>query len=690
MKSFNQPVTSNGKLNSLAVTFCLFAALMSACDSSDSKPAGTAPTSADDIDVAMPVNDEPDPPQTVPAGNDDDSPDTGGAPELPDTTEAVSMQLPILPGYELAALPDTPLSAAPDAQSEPIELPGTISTISEFSLLRDPYSTRDIIDTTQQLTDADFAAGPLPAIILTPESVDPDSNGPPYFVNLNDVEAVVGEMLVLRIKPRDPDGDVPGMFTESLPETAQFIDNFDGSKSLHWRPLQPDEGIHEFTVTATDPAEPFYRTERTVRIRVSMPADESTIVNLPPGINKIRKTMARVNDPVVAYIKVTDPNGTIPSLEIVNGPPGATTTPHHSEPDFTILSFTPETAGEISIEVLARDAIDPELTAQATFVIDVKEAASFNRPGARLRELASARDFMIGYAATRNFYEFPDGALYADIAGEEFNIVTSENAMKWDLLNPLPGKYRWAAADNLVRFAKSRDQLVHGHTLVWYTNLPGWIKRSALHERETHMREFIDRVLQRYADDVPIWDVVNESLEDDGSLRNSIWHEAMGPSYIDIAFRQARQSAPDAILLYNEYDVAYAGPKSSAMVDLMQTLKDAGTPIDGVGFQLHLFADFDRFEEVAETFQKIANLDLDIYVTELDVSMRSEHSLDQQAHVFEQILSACLNQPRCKAFQSWGFTDMYSWRSDYQPLMFDEQYRIKPAYTALQERLREN
>jgi endo-1,4-beta-xylanase len=322
--------------------------------------------------------------------------------------------------------------------------------------------------------------------------------------------------------------------------------------------------------------------------------------------------------------------------------------------------------------------------------IEVLEKLNFVRPGARLRELAARHDLLIGYAALQGFYERPDGAIYADIAGEEFNFVTTENSLKWDLVNPLPGKYRWAQADNLVEHAKARRQAVHGHTLVWHRQLPGWILRSAPEDREVHMREFIDRVVTRYGRDIPVWDVVNEALEEDGTLRQSIWMEAMGADFIDIAFRQARLSAPDAVLLYNEYDVSFNGPKTDGLTMLMTALKDAGTPVDGVGFQMHLDADFDRFDEVAAIFQRMAELDLDIYITELDVSILAGMNETQQARVFEEVLSLCLNQPRCKAYQTWGFTDMYSWRREFNPLLLDERYQPKPAYLAVQRRLAGN
>ena len=398
----------------------------------------------------------------------------------------------------------------------------------------------------------------------------------------------------------------------------------------------------------------------------------------------------QVNDPVVIELQGNDPNGTVPILEVLNQPAGATLVPHHSTPNISVLRFIPTATGLMNLNVVARDAIDPTLTGETTIEIDVRPASDFAPDGTPLQDLATARDFLIGYASTKDVYYRPDGALYSRVAAREFNFVTPENSLKWGFVNPYPGRYRWSSADNLLSFADVNGLEVHGHTLVWYSQLPNWIKFSAVEDRETHMREFIIRMLDRYASRINIWDVVNETFEDDGTYRNSVWHEAMGPGYVEIAFRQARESAPNAELLYNDYDVAWNGPKSTAMFNMLQALKDRQVPLDGVGFQMHVFADFNAFDEVEANFQKAANMDLDIYITELDVSMADGQNEQQQAEVYRRVLDICLNQPRCKALQSWGFTDMYSWRKVYNPLLLDKEYQVKPAYKALQERLGQN
>ena len=586
----------------------------------------------------------------------------------------------------LGPLPFPPLTPPPGASSEPVLETDPVSALGSVFLVRDPQGR--IVDTDAPgVTDADFEAGPLPAVVTVLNGADVTGNTPPDFAGLDDVEAFAGELVEVLLRPVDPDGGLAGMYPERLPAGSEYRDNLDGTRTLRWRPLQPDVGIEEFTMVAVDPVEPALRTARTVRIRVRLPADQSGIPNLPPGINRVRDHVARVGDPVVVRLKGTDPNGTTPELGVENPPPGATFVAHPTEPGMRVLRFVPSVPGTLVLRVVATDVENRSLVARTTVTIDVREPEAFERPGERLRDLAPAAGVRMGYAALQGFYHRPDGALYADVAAAEYDFVTTENQLKPDLVNPLPGVYRFAAADNLVAWARTADQAVHGHTLVWHRQLPGWLKRTAPATREGHMREYIDRVVSRYRDEIPVWDVVNEVFEDDGSFRDSIWHEAMGEGFVDVAFRQARASDPDAILLYNDYDVAYGSDKPDAMFRMLEGALARGVPIDGVGFQLHVFARFDGFEQVRRNFARAARLGLDVYVTELDVSMAEGDTETMQAAVYEELLSICLEQPRCRAFQSWGFTDMYSWRRQYSPLPLDAEYAAKPAYLALQERL---
>ena len=587
---------------------------------------------------------------------------------------------------EELALPDPPLTPAPSNDDEPTVESNDLNTVTDFTVVRDT-GERLPDEISIELTEADFQAGPLAPVFYLPSGVDPAVNAMPYFENLEDQLATAGQLLEVLFKPIDPDGDIPGMFPKELPRGAKFRDNLDGTKSLVWLPLQVDVGIQEFTVTAIDSSNSLYRTEQTIRIKIILPDDASSIPNVAPDLVEFLPNIARVNDPVILELKATDPNGPVPDLEVPEPPAGSTFVQHPTYEEVWVLRFVPTSAGVTSIDVIARDAVDTSLTSVSTIDITVLDAADFVRPGKRLRDLAEQRGFEIGFAARREFYHRPDGALYANIAAEEFNFVTPENSLNMDVINPLPGRYQFADVDNLVSFAEINDLKVHGPPLIWYSQLPDWILESDLSDRRGHMQEYIDRVLKRYTNDIIVWALVNEAIGENGGMRDSIWFEAMGEEYIDIAFRQARQTDPGATLLLNDFDIAVAGPKNDTLFPLLDRLLTRDVPIDGVGFQLHIWSDFDQFDDVRANFQKVADLGLEVRVTELDVSIADGSNESAQANVYQEILSICLEQPACKDLQTWGFTDRYSWRYQFTPLMFDENYQSKPAYTAIQQEL---
>ena len=594
-------------------------------------------------------------------------------------------------GIVLGPLPNPPQTPAPAADDEPIAESGAFDSVTGFLPVRDP-GPRLPEPPPPALTDADFAAGPLPPEITIPTGLDPETNAAPFFINLQNAEVIAGEVLEVLYAPSDPDGGLPGMFPQELPEGSEFRDNFDGTKSLVWQPLQADIGIREFTAVALDPVDQRYRSAHTIRIRITAPDDLSTIPNVAPRLEEFVPHTVRLGDPVVLELKGRDLNGTDPVLEIPQLASLGDSAVFNQHPRFDeifVLQFTATTPGVFPIDVLLRDADDASLTATETVTIEVLPAEAFVRPGLPLRNLAAARNFSIGFASRQGFYHRPDGQIYADIAAAEFDLVTPENSLKMDLLNPEPGRYQFADVDNLVTWAQQNNLRVHGHPLIWHRQLPDWVNDSANADRQILMREYIDRILRRYAGSITLWDVVNEPIAEEGGLRDSVWFEGMGQDYIEIAFRQARASAPDAELVLNDFDIAWNGPKADTLFSLLDDLQAADTPLDGVGFQMHLFTEFDRFNEVEQIFQRVADLGLDIYVTELDVSFAegSEIDFDLQASIYQQVLSICLQQDACKALQTWGFTDQYSWRRDFQPLPFDARYQPKPAYTAMQQRL---
>ncbi|MFK7854052.1 MAG: endo-1,4-beta-xylanase [Granulosicoccus sp.] len=549
------------------------------------------------------------------------------------------------------------------------------------------FTTLDADDsslTTSQkitLTIVDDEGQPLPGADIAPDL----ENTAPILTGLSDSEVSLGESFELRVLPFDIDGDVPGLAVDRLPGNASFSDNFDGSRTFRWFPQPINVGDTFITFTAIDAQHPTVRTRQTVRLSVSV--DPNNPVNFEPTINGIRNPLIRAGDTLNLKVQPVDPDFTVPALQVIH-PPAGSSFPDNGDGTRTLVWPTSEEdIGQRSLEFLATDSVDPLLTFERTVYVEVVEPEFVDRAGSRLRDLADKRDFKIGFAAALQSATLADNELYRDIAAEEFNILTPENSHKMGWIHPVRGEFRFEDADDLADYSEQHGMDLHGHPLVWFAQLPSWVLQLDPVDAQEVMIEHINAVAGRYKGRVAVWDVVNEALEENGTLRNSIWYQGMGEDYIRLAFEASRQADPDAVLIYNDFDVAWENAKSDAMYELMKRELAAGTPIDGVGFQMHLRSGFDDFESVQRNFDRFAALGLQIYITEFDVALDAPDTLEQQAAIYQKSLEICLAMSSCKAMQAWGFTDRYSWRSAYTPLLLDTDYQVKPAYKAWQRTL---
>lgn len=308
-----------------------------------------------------------------------------------------------------------------------------------------------------------------------------------------------------------------------------------------------------------------------------------------------------------------------------------------------------------------------------------------------LRELADARQIRLGSAVNT---EALADASYREVLSREFNAVTPETAMKWSTVEPRRGEYDRGAADDVVAFAEQHGQHVYGHTLVWHKQVPDWVVDAGHDSGRLRdvLRKHVEDEVSYFRGRVWAWDVVNEALADDGTLRDSLWARRLGPGYIADAFRWARAADPDAKLFINDYGIEGVNTKSDAMYALVRRLLAEGVPIDGVGFQVHWSLD-PLPESLLANLERFAALGLDVAITELDVRMPepvTDEQLRLQASLYAQVVDACLAVPRCVSVTVWGFSDAYSWVPARYPgrgaaALFDADHRPKPAYAAVAE-----
>ncbi|WP_405527309.1 endo-1,4-beta-xylanase [Streptomyces canus] len=309
-----------------------------------------------------------------------------------------------------------------------------------------------------------------------------------------------------------------------------------------------------------------------------------------------------------------------------------------------------------------------------------------------LRDLAAAKGKVMGTAVTGSKLT----GTYGDLAGAQFNSLTPGNAMKWGSVEPTRGSYNWAEADQIVNFAEAHGQQVRGHTLLWHNQNPSWLTNGTWTAAQLGqlMNDHIALEVGRYKGRLAAWDVVNEPFNEDGTYRQTLWYNGLGTGYIAQALTAARAADPAARLYINDYNVEGVNAKSTALYNLVKSLKEQDVPIDGVGLQAHLIVG-QVPSTLQQNIQRFADLGVDVAITELDIRMAlpsDSTKLAQQAADYKAVMNACVAVARCAGVTVWGFTDSDSWVPSTFPgegaaTLYDENYAPKPAYYAIAEAL---
>jgi endo-1,4-beta-xylanase len=332
-------------------------------------------------------------------------------------------------------------------------------------------------------------------------------------------------------------------------------------------------------------------------------------------------------------------------------------------------------------------------------------------------------DFLIGAAINVAQFTGQD-ARGASIVETQFNSISPENALKWEYIQPRIDEYAFDLPDRYVAFGERNHMYVVGHCLVWHNQLPDWVfkdDQSNLVSRDVllqRMHDHIQSVVGRYKGRIGSWDVVNEALNEDGTLRQSLWLKIIGDDYIAKAFQYAHEADPNAELTYNDYSLENE-PKRNGAIALIKKLQAEGVPITSVALQGHDNLTWPTVEQQDVTISAFAELHLKVVISELDIDVLPRATTQDGAEVTmsvnrDPVLDPYINglpdsvqQALAKRYAElfgmylkhrdvvkrvtlWGVSDRDSWRNNWPvkgrtnyPLFFDREGLPKPAFDAV-------
>lgn len=303
-----------------------------------------------------------------------------------------------------------------------------------------------------------------------------------------------------------------------------------------------------------------------------------------------------------------------------------------------------------------------------------------------------------------------------------------EKILEWNNANP----------NNKIR--------VRGHVLVWHSQTPEWFFHEDYNvakpyvDKETMNRRlewFISSVFDHYFGEAANkkyaglfygWDVVNEAVNgntyrDDKVISdasdtstsdtrhgsNSMWWRVYKSNeFIINAFKYANKYAPkDVELYYNDFGET-DNTKCEGIVKLINDVKSAeGTRLDALGMQAHYNVDgfsAAQFKSVAKKYAQAAGK---VQLTELDfkasstydgtaATKESEYTKMAYCHknLYEAIKALKKEGANVSGITVWGVIEPNSWLHSQSnlgggasgsaqcPLLFDGNYKAKPAYWA--------
>ncbi len=284
--------------------------------------------------------------------------------------------------------------------------------------------------------------------------------------------------------------------------------------------------------------------------------------------------------------------------------------------------------------------------------------------------------------------------------------------MKMSYLHNAYDAFTFDDANALIDYAHTNGIGIHAHTLIWHSDyqLPDWVTQAP-DDLQAKLDHHVTGIASHFAGKVSSWDVVNEAIAETDSgvwdYRDSIFYQKLGKDYIANAFIKTHDADPNADLYYNDYAISDAGGKFVFMLQMVDEMLEQNVPIDGIGFQMHVYLGWPAIADIRSAFRQVAERGLKVKITELDIPINnpfddSYHFPDNYVATFTQAHADVQKQRYCQIVAAymdevpvaqrggltiWGVYDGGTWLNSALfedkhvdwPLLFNTFFQPKPA-----------
>ena len=271
-------------------------------------------------------------------------------------------------------------------------------------------------------------------------------------------------------------------------------------------------------------------------------------------------------------------------------------------------------------------------------------------------QLSSNPDKFLGNITTRGQVEAGGGvASYYKL----WNQITCENESKWQSVEGTRGSFNWGC-DRAFNYAQQHNFTYKFHAFVWGAQYPNWLSNLSIKDRYDAIVTWFDAVKNKYSH-LPMIDVVNEAVgmhqQGNPMMKESLGGDGKtGYDWLIKAFELAYERFPNSILIYNDYNSFQHDVDN--YITLVQTLRDAGAPIDAYGNQSHDVNNISASNLKNVMKKQQDALKMPMFITELDIDIADDNKQKAQ---YESIFPLMWEADYCAGVTIWGFIHGATW-----------------------------